>query len=141
MRSFKGGDYVTLLLQHHWYRFMCAAAKRSKTTEHLPDCLVKQIVQYMPHNTYLYLCRADREPVCCQQALYGVCTQCDAVRTHAARLWPCILRVRSPAYASVVNDILELHLHMQHDDDYEPVYSGQSISRAHQARAAWCIAV
>jgi hypothetical protein len=37
----------------------------------------------------------------------------------------------------MVDGILELHLHMQHDDDYEPVYSGRSIARARQARAAW----
>ena len=126
---------------------MCASAKRFRSSELLPDCTVKQIVQYMPHNTYLYLHRADREPVCCQQALYSACKQCDAVRRHAAMLWPCLRAIRSPAYASdeagrssfalMVDGILELHLHMQQDDDYEPVYSGQSIARAQKARAAW----
>ena len=126
---------------------MCTSAKRLRSAELLPDCTVKQIVQYMPHNTYLYLHRADREPVCCQQALYSACKQCDAVRRHAAMLWPCLRAIRSPAYASdeagrssfalMVDGILELHLHMQQDDDYEPVYSGRSILRAHQARAAY----
>ena len=102
----------------------------------------------MPHITYLYLFTPNRKPVvCCAQAVFGTCKQCDAVRAHAARLWPCLRAVRSPVcdgdeagrspFAVLVNSILELHLHMQQDNDYEPVYSGSSISRAHQARAAW----
>ena len=126
---------------------MCRAARRARLAETLPGCLAKQLVAYMPHNTYLYLCRSNREPVCCARALFGACKQCDAVHTHAAMLWPCLRSVRSPvcegdeagrsSFVLTVNSILELHLHMQQDDDYEPVYSGSSISGAHQARAVW----
>ena len=127
---------------------MCTSAKRFRSAEPLPDCIVKQIVQYMPHNSYLYLHRTDREPVCCcAQALYGACKQCDAIHTHATMLWPCLRAIRSPVCegdeagrslsALMVNSILELHLHMQQDDDYEPVYSGSSIAEAHRSRAAW----
>ena len=127
---------------------MCTSAKRCRSAELVPICIVRQTVECMPHNTYLYLHRADRELVCCcVQALYGACKQCFFVRRHAVRMWPCLRAVRSPADASdeagrslfalMVDGILDLHLHMQQDDDYEPVYSGQSILRAHQARAAW----
>jgi hypothetical protein len=127
---------------------MCGKAKRSRYAELLSSCIVKQLIQYMPHNTYLYLYRPDREAVlCCQQALFDACAQCDAVRRHAVKLWFCLRAVRSPAHEHdevgrsasglLVNCILDLHLHMQHDDDYEPVYSGQSIGRAHKVRAAW----
>ena len=129
---------------------MHARAKRLSTcsAEVLPVCIVKQLIQYLPHNTYLYLCRSDRETVlCCQRALYGACSQCDAVRVHAVKLWPCLRAIRSPAHAYdeagrtlsalLVDSILDLHLHMQQDDDLEPVYSGCSIARAHKARAAW----
>jgi hypothetical protein len=126
---------------------MCRAAKRATPAEALPDCLAKQLIASIPHNTYLYLCRSNREPVCCARALFGACNQCDAVRTHAVMLWPCLRAVRSPAcegdeagrssFVLTVNSILDLHLHMQQDDDYEPVYSGSSIAEAHRARAAW----
>jgi hypothetical protein len=122
-------------------------SERSRSANLLPSCIVRRLIQYMPHNTHLYLYRPDRDPVCCQPALYGACSQCDAVRAHAAQLWPCLRAIRSPAHehdasgcsvsALLVNHILDLHLHMQQDDDYEPVYSGRSIARAHQARAAW----
>jgi hypothetical protein len=126
---------------------MHAKRFRSCSAELLPIYIVKQLIKFMPHSTYLYLYRPDRDPVCCQQALYGACSQCDAVRAHAAQLWPCLRAIRSPAHEYdeagrsvsdlLVNHILDLHLHMQQDDDYEPMYSGQSIARAHKARAAW----
>ena len=119
---------------------MCSAAKRARLADTLPGCLAKQLVAYMPHNTYLYLCRLNREPVCCARALFGACKQCDAVHTHAAMLWPCLRAVRSTGRSSfvlTVNSILDLHLHMQQDDDYEPVYSGSSIAEAHRVKAAW----
>eukprot|EP00953_Heterococcus_sp_UTEX-ZZ885_P027178 14616-Heterococcus_DN1.PRE.13 len=60
-------------------------------------------------------------------------------------MWPCLRKLRSSGHDEagrslsdrVVNGVLELHMHMQYDDDYEPVYLGQSISRAHIARDAW----
>ena len=124
---------------------MCFPAKRFKFEETLPTCIVKHLIQYVPHNTYLYLHKTDREPVCCQQALFGVCKQCDAVRMHAARMWPCLRRICSLGHDvagrsvldALVNDILELHLYMQHDGEYEPVYSGHSIAQASLDRAAW----
>jgi hypothetical protein len=124
---------------------MCPPAKRSRDTESLPNAIVKHLVQYIPHNTYLYLYKSDREPVCCQQSLLGVCNQCDAVRMHAARMWPCLRRICSPkhdeagrsVFDQMVNGVLELHLNMQHDGEYEPVYHGHSISQAHDTRAAW----
>jgi len=126
---------------------MCSAAKRARLADTLPGCLTKQLVAYMPHNTYLFLHRTDREPVCCARALFGACKQCDAVRTHAVMLWPCLRAVRSPAcegdeagrssFVLTVNSILDLHLHMQQDDDYEPVYNGSSIAEAHRVKAAW----
>ena len=127
---------------------MHRAAKRARLAEGLPDCIVEQLVASIPHNTYLYLCRSNRKPVvCCAQALYGACEQCAAVRTHAVMLWPCLRAVRSPAcegdeagrssFVLTVNSILDLHLHMQQDDDYEPVYSGSSIAEAHRVKAAW----
>jgi hypothetical protein len=133
-----------LLLQSH-IGLMCYPAKRVRDSITLPKVIVKQLVQYIPHNTYLYLYKIDREPVCCQQSLFGVCSQCDAVRSHAAKLWPCLRNICSVGHNEagrslsdhVVNAILELHLHMQLDSDYEPVYLGGSITRAHIARAAW----
>jgi hypothetical protein len=124
---------------------MCPPAKRVRDATTLPSAIVKQLIQYIPHNTYLYLYKIDREPACCQQSLFGVCSQCDAVRRHAAKMWPGLRKIRSPGHDAagcslsdlVVNDILELHLHIQHDKDYEPIYFGDSISQAHIARAAW----
>jgi hypothetical protein len=124
---------------------MCHHAKRVRDATTLPSVIVKQLVQYIPHNTYLFLYKIDREPVCCQQLLFGVCRQCDAVRRHAAKMWPGLRKIRSPGHDEagcslsdrVVGGILELHLHMQHDTDYEPKYLGDSILRAHNARAAW----
>jgi hypothetical protein len=124
---------------------MCHPAKRVRDAPTLPSVIVKQLIQYIPHNTYLYLYKTDREPACCQQSLFGVCSQCDAARRHAAKMWPCLRKIRSPGTDEagrslsdrIVNGILELHLHMQHDTDYEPKYLGDSISRAHTARAAW----
>jgi hypothetical protein len=122
-----------------------ATAHPCATLQTLPSVIVKHLVQHIPHDTYLYLYRADREPVCAQQSLFGACSQCDAARMHAARMWQCLRKMRSPRHDEagrslsdlVVNDILELHLHMQHDCDCEPVYLGDSISRACMARAAW----
>ena len=124
---------------------MCAKRFRSCSAELLPIYIVEHLIQYMPHSTHLYLYRPD--VLCCQQALYRACSQCDAVRAHAVQLWPCLRAIRSPAHEHdaagrsvsdlLVNHILDLHLHMQQDDDYEPVYSGQSIAQAHKARAAW----
>jgi hypothetical protein len=124
---------------------MCPPTKRSRAANTLPRVIVKHLVQYIPHNTYLYLYKADREPVCAQQSLFGACSQCDAARVHAAKMWQCLRKIRSPEHDDagrsfsdlVINDILELHLHMQHDSDYEPAYLGESISRACIARAAW----
>eukprot|EP00953_Heterococcus_sp_UTEX-ZZ885_P025217 13714-Heterococcus_DN1.PRE.2 len=124
---------------------MCHPTKRSRAARTLPSVIVKHLVQHIPHDTYLYLYRADRGPVCAQQSLFGACSQCDAARVHAARMWQCLRKIRSPGHDEagcslsdlVVNSILELHLHMQHDCDYEPVYLGESILRAHTARAAW----
>jgi len=127
---------------------MCRAAKRARLAETIPDCIVEQMIAYIPHNTYLFLCRSNRKSVvCCAQAVFGTCEQCAAVRTHAVMLWPCLRAVRSPvcdgheagrsSFDLTVNSILDLHLHMQQDDDFEPVYSGSSIAEAHRARAAW----
>jgi hypothetical protein len=124
---------------------MCHPAKRLRDAPTLPSVIMKHLVQYIPHNTYLFLYKLDREPVCCQQSLFGVCRQCDAVRRHAAMMWPCLRRICSPGTDEadrslsdrVIGVILELHLHIQHDGDYEPVYLGDSIARAHTARAAW----
>jgi hypothetical protein len=136
-------NYMLLLLSH--IGPMCPPAKRVRDATTLPGAIVKQLVQYIPHNTYLYLYKTDREPVCCQQSLFGVCRQCDAVCRHAAKMWQCLRKIRLPGHDEagrslsdhVVNGILELHLHMQYDMDYEPIYFGDSISQAHIARAAW----
>jgi hypothetical protein len=73
-----------LLLQSH-IGLMCYPAKRVRDGITLPKVIVKQLVQYIPHNTYLYLYKIDREPVCCQQSLFGVCSQCDAVAVMLLR--------------------------------------------------------
>jgi hypothetical protein len=114
---------------------MSPPAKRVRVVTTLPNVTVRRLVQYMPHDTYLYLYKINREPACCQQSAFGVCIQCDAVRDHAARMWPCFEAGRSLSDC-VVNGILELHLHMQLDSDYEPAYLGGSIAQAHEPRGA-----
>jgi ribosomal protein L37AE/L43A len=120
---------------------MCHPAKRVRDATTLPSVIVKQLVQYIPDNTYLYLYKIDQELVCCQQSLFGVCSQCDAVRRHAAKMWPCLRKICSAGYNGAGrslsdNAILELNLQMQHDTDYEPMYLGGSVAQAHNARTA-----
>ena len=94
---------------------------------------------------YLCLNRADGDPACCQQALFSTCSQCTAIRVHAAKMLSIMRRVRAHGHSvagrnildALVNDVLELHLHMQCDNEYEPVYAGHSIAQAHFDRAAW----
>jgi hypothetical protein len=109
---------------------MCRAAKRARLAEALPDCIVEQLIASIPHNTYLYLCRSNRESVCCALVVFE---QCKAVHTHAAMLCThmqsCCGRlraVRSPVCEgdeaglspfALTNSILELHLHMQQGND------------------------
>jgi hypothetical protein len=124
---------------------MCHTAKRFKYEHLVPTCTVKRFVQYMPHDTYLNLNRTDGEPICCQQALFGNCSQCNAVRMHAVKMWSSLRGMCAHGHSvagrnildALVNDVLDLHLHMQLDGDYEPVYAGHSIAQAHFDRAAW----
>ena len=76
LRSVKRGDFVDVAFVTN--TMYASPVKRFRSAELLLDCIVRQTVQCMPHNTYLYLHRTDRESVCCQQALYGACKQCDA---------------------------------------------------------------
>jgi hypothetical protein len=97
---------------------MCHPTKRSRAAKTLPSVMVKHLVQHIPHDTYLYLYRADREPMCAQQSLFGACSQCDAARMHAARMWQCLRKIRSPRHDEagrslsdlVVNDIKRLSI-------------------------------
>jgi hypothetical protein len=77
---------------------MCPPTKRSRVAKALPSVIVKHLVRFVPHDTYLYLYKADRDPVCAQQSLYGACSQCDAARIHAAKMWQCLRKIRSPGH-------------------------------------------
>jgi hypothetical protein len=111
---------------------MCHTAKLFRPGHLVPTCIVKNLVQYVPQDMHLYLIRTNSEPACCQQALFGTCSQCTAIRVHVAKMWSIMCRVRAHGHSvagrnildALVNDVLELHLYMQCDDDYEPVYAG-----------------